>query len=544
MKAAAVSVARTAVPSFVLSDRFAMPRVAAIVAVIATVVALAFGLRAAELSTYGFSEDEINKVRALEAYRAGQLSANAEHPMLMKLAMLASVDVSRVWNRVAPEESKIAIETAIRLPNVLLGAATAAALFGVCDVLFGTPIAITAALLWAFDVNAIAINRIGKEDTFALFFFLAAAWCYERAKRHGTIDLVVAQRWYTAGGAAFGLMLASKYFPQYLGVYALFNVVTDRTSGDNRPDKVRYYGAMVVAFLIANVAILAPATWQYGIAYLRDGTLVHHGYPFAGRLYPNTKWLWQHGVPVTFYLRMLTTKVPVVVLGAIVPGAIELLRRRRERGFVLLAMWFGLFFVGYSLSAVKFMRYALPLYAVLDILAAIGIVAGIRWLLRKRWLLPISRITVAAAALTVCISGTFVAEQFAAPFHSLFRNAIGEVLAPAGATFPEETYDFGVREAVAAIAPIAQPGAAIVSDAPGVVSYYVGLKGRTDLHVRSLSADGLPRDGRPSFVIVQPEHLTFENQELVVRLTQAGSPWRVFRAADAIAARVYVVPRS
>ena len=30
-----------------------------------------------------------------------------------------------------------------------------------------TPVALIAALLWAFDVNAIAINRIGKEDTFA-----------------------------------------------------------------------------------------------------------------------------------------------------------------------------------------------------------------------------------------------------------------------------------------------------------------------------------------------------------------------------------------
>ena len=529
---------------FGLSERFAVSRVAATAAVIAAVMALAFGLRAAALSTYGFSEDEINKVRAIEAYRTGHLSANGEHPMLMKLAMLASVDASRVWNRIGPRESTIAIETAIRLPNAVVGAATAAALFAVCDVLFGPAVAIMAALLWAFDVNAIAINRIGKEDTFALFFFLTAVWCYERAKQQGTTDLAVAQRWYTAGGAAFGLMLASKYFPHYLGVYALFNVLTDRAPGENRPDKVRYYGAMVVAFLIANVAILSPATWQYGIAYLRDGTLAHHGYPFAGRLYPNTKWLWQHGVPVTFYLRMLATKVPLVVLGAVVPGAIELLRRRRERGFALVAMWFGLFFVGYSISAVKFLRYALPLFAAVDIIAAIGIVAGIRWLLRKRWLLPITRISVATAAATVCISGTFVAEQGAAPFHSLFRNAVGEALAPAGATFPEESYDYGVREAVVEIARTALPGAAIVSDAPGVVAYYLPLTGRSDLRVRSLSAEGLPRDGTPSFVIVQPEHLTFENQRLVAQLRRYESPWREFAAADVIAARVYFLPRS
>jgi hypothetical protein len=521
-----------------------MPRVAATVAVIATVIALALGLRAANLSTYGFSEDEINKVHAIDDYRAGRLWANGEHPMLMKLAMLASVETSRAWNRIAPEESAIAIETAIRLPNAFVGAAIAAALFGVCNVLFGSAIATMAALFWAFDVNAIAINRIGKEDTFALFFFLVAVWCYEVAKQRGAANLIVAQRWYTLSGAAFGLMLASKYFPQYLGVYALFNVLTDRAPGENRPLKLRYYGAMVAAFVVANVAILDPATWRYGLAYINGGTLLHHGYPFAGRLYSNTSALARDGVPTTFYLRLLATKVPLVVIGALVPGTIELLRRRRERGSLLLAVWFGLFLVGLSVPAVKFMRYALPLFAAIDVVAAIGVVAGIQWVLRKSWLLPITRVTFAGLALTVCISGTFLAARIAEPFPSLFRNGIGEALAPAGTTFPEETYDFGVREAVAAIAPIAQPGAAIVSDAPGVVSYYVGLSGRTDLRVRSLSADGLPHDGQPSFVIVQPEHLTFENQKVVEHLTQAASPWRVLRAADAIAARVYVLPRS
>ena len=62
--------------------------------------------------------------------------------------------------------------------------------------------------------------------------------------------------------------------------------------------------------------------------------------------------------------------------------------------------------------------------------------------------------------------------------------------------------------------------------------------------MRSLSAQGLPRDGRPSFVIIQPEHLTFENQQLVARLTRVESPWREFHAADALAARVYLLPRS
>src|SRR5260221_5725702 len=64
--------------------------------VIALAVVLgAAGLtRTAHLATYGFSEDEINKVQAVEEYRQGPFGGNAEHPMLMKLAMLGSVALS------------------------------------------------------------------------------------------------------------------------------------------------------------------------------------------------------------------------------------------------------------------------------------------------------------------------------------------------------------------------------------------------------------------------------------------------------------------
>src|ERR1700682_733584 len=182
---------------------------------LATVLALAF--RMVALSTYGLSEDEINKVRAIEQYRAGHFTANAEHPMLMKLAMWGSLELAGVWNRLAPSGQTMPIETAIRLPNAVAGAATTVVLFGVADLLFGTTVAILASLLWAIDVNAIAINRIGKEDTFLLLFFLLAVWCYERAKRLGDTDAVGAQRWYAGSGASFGLMLASKYMPHYLG---------------------------------------------------------------------------------------------------------------------------------------------------------------------------------------------------------------------------------------------------------------------------------------------------------------------------------------
>ena len=520
-------------------ERFAISRAKARVIALAAVTCLAFGYRVVALSTYGLSEDEVNKVRAIEQYRHGDFGANAEHPMLMKLAMWGSVELADAWNHIAPPGQTLEIESAIRLPNVVAGTLTTLALFGLAELLFGTGVALVASLLWALDVNAIAINRIGKEDTFLLFFFLLAMWCYERAKRQGATDPAGAQRWYTGGGASFGLMLASKYMPHYLGIYALFNAITDRNPGANRPNKIRYYGAMLAAFVAANLAVLMPQTWQYCVQYVQGADLVHHGYLYAGQLYVTNIPISPLGVPATFYFRLLATKVPLVVLSASVAGLIEAVRRQRERGFVLLRVWLAFLLIPYSLMAAKFMRYALPMLAAIDLVAAVGFVAGIGWLLRKGWLSPVTRVTVSVLAVVVSIVALSVGQESAPPFYSLFRNAVGERLAAAGETFPEETYDYGVREAVAAIAQTAEPSAFVVSDAPGVVAHYLKTSGRSDLQARSLSGQGIPSGSKPSWVIVQDEHATFENQDVVEQLRRQSLPWREFRAGDALAAQVF-----
>src|SRR5882672_9989378 len=102
---------------------------------LAIVLAAAGLTRTAHLSTYGFSEDEINKVNAVEEYRQGRFGANAEHPMLMKLAMWGSVALSERWNAVATPERAIPLETAVRLPNALAGVATTLVLFLVVELL-------------------------------------------------------------------------------------------------------------------------------------------------------------------------------------------------------------------------------------------------------------------------------------------------------------------------------------------------------------------------------------------------------------------------
>jgi hypothetical protein len=245
---------------------------------------------------------------------------------------------------------------------------------------------------------------------------------------------------------------------------------------------------------------------------------------------------------------LLTTKVPLAVLGATAAGLIELIRRRHDRGFVLLRVWLVFVLVPYSLMAAKFMRYALPMFVAIDLVAAVGLVAGIGWLLRKRWLARVTRVTVSLVAGVGSIAVLAFGLQSASPFYSVFRNAIGERIAAAGETFPEEAYDYGVREAVATIVEDAETtedaatSGSIVSDAPAVVAYYLNAAGRTDLEARSLSGEGIPNSRRASWVIVQDDHATFENHDVVEQLRRQSVPWREFRAGDALTAQVFRIP--
>src|SRR5262249_62026240 len=121
------------------------------------------------------------------------------------------------------------------------------------------------------------------------------------------------------------------------------------------------------------------------------------------------------------------------------------------------------------------------------------------------------------------------AQESAVPFYSLFQNVVGARVNVAAPAFPEETYDYGVREAVASIASVASPSAQIVSDAPIVVAHYLREHRRPDIRVRSLSTDGLDIHARESWAIVQDEHLTFENEAVVSQVCARDTRWRVVR---------------
>jgi Dolichyl-phosphate-mannose-protein mannosyltransferase len=190
-----------------------------IVGTLALLIVFGFGLRVTQLDAIGFAEDEMNKLDAIHAYERGDFSANSEHPMVMKLLMWASV-------RNGPMDSA---EAALRVPNALIGALTVIPVFLLTAAFFDRWTASLAAAFWAIGINAITHNRIGKEDSLLVFFMLFAFYFFVRAKQISPADQTSRARRYAASAISFGLMIASKYFPHYLGPQHVVSPQLSRT---------------------------------------------------------------------------------------------------------------------------------------------------------------------------------------------------------------------------------------------------------------------------------------------------------------------------
>jgi len=184
---------------------------------------LGFGLRAHDIARAGFAEDEINKLEAARAYERGDITPNAEHPMLMKTLIFVSLKASQGWNAGAGAARQISEEAAVRLPNVVFGALTVVPLYLLTAAFFGKRTGLVSALLWAFGLNAITYNRVAKEDTLLVFFMLFAFYFYLRAKQTSGHAPRAKRKFYLASAVSFGLMFASKYFPHYFGLNMLYH---------------------------------------------------------------------------------------------------------------------------------------------------------------------------------------------------------------------------------------------------------------------------------------------------------------------------------
>ena len=500
-------------------------------ALLVLAIAAAVSVRLVALGADGFSEDEINKLHAVEAYRHGEFSANAEHPMLMKVAMWATLDAARWWNAQLTSGSPFAVsdEAALRVPNAVAGAGATALLFLLAETLFDTTTGAFAALFWAFDTGSAAINRIGKEDTFLVFFLLLASYLYERAKQASPSDVAATRRWYTGSAVSFGLMLASKYMPHLFGLHALYNVAGEQRPEDPTPDKRWwFFAALGGAFLVANATLLAPSTWQYVVGYVHGDALRHSGYFFDQRLYVNGLEASPWGLPISFYFVFLLTKEPLATLVAGALGVAWVWRHPRHRGAAFVRVFLVFTLLPYSLAASKFLRYMLPALAALAVAAGLGTARLVR---RAGDYGPF-----VAAAIVALLA---VPAASAAPHYAMARNVIGERIGGPPIFPDDELYDGGVREATALIAAAAAPGAVVCSDATAVVAEYLARDGRADVTSASIAHDGIPMRPVETWVMVQDGHIYFENAATIDAIQRRLTPWSEIRVAGTAAVRVY-----
>jgi hypothetical protein len=363
-------------PSALKIDRLGLVSVLdwTIAGTLALLVVLGFGLRITQLEAIGFAEDEINKLDAVHAYEHGDFAANSEHPMVMKVLMWASLSGVPAGNE----------EVALRFPNAVVGALTVIPIFLLTAAFFDRRHALLAAAFWAFGINAITHNRIGKEDSLLVFFMLFGFYFFLRAKQISPVDKTARYRRYAASAASFGLMIASKYFPHYLGLNMLFhhNFRVRQAEPGEPSGKTPgwFYISIVVVFILASPAVLLPSVWEYMNAYMGAQLLTHTGYLFAGELYKNNMSstpFW--GTPIYFYLLFLAIKVPLLTLFVFLVGLAVAVKRWRHVGHAFLIFMFLFWIVPYSLIGGKWLRYTLTLMPVVYMLAAVGTVAFIRW---------------------------------------------------------------------------------------------------------------------------------------------------------------------
>jgi uncharacterized membrane protein YhaH (DUF805 family) len=501
-------------------------------AALVALLCLGLGLRLSGISAIGFAEDEINKLEAVRAYERGDISPNAEHPMLMKALIYVSMHAARAWNARADNSGdaiqtlNISDEAALRFPNVLVGALTVLPLFLLTLAFFDRRTALVAAALWAVGINAITYNRIAKEDTLLVFFMLFAFYFYVRAKQATPFEQKTKQRNYILSGAAFGLMFASKYFPHYFGLNALYHHyfrVREPEPGEPSGHTPRlFYLIIPIVFLIANPVVLLPQTWNYLQSYTSGQLLTHTGYLMGEHLYKNMmKATPFGGTPVYFYLLFLAIKVPLPVLAAFIVGLFVCVRRWRQPGHAFLLFMFLFWIVPYSLIGAKWLRYTLSLMPFVYMIAAVGLLALVRLLaslLSRRGSLTFERAMRLASivAVLVFIAAPAWTAYASRPHYAAYTNALGG--GRAGYYFPhDEFYDDGLREAIQFVCQTAPRGATLAHETPGVVRYYLENYGRTDLQSRAISERefNLAEQSAPAFFIVQRGRTYFENQEKV-----------------------------
>lgn len=516
---------------------------------------LGLGFRVYRLGAESLSEDELNKVKAVAEYRErGLTPANGEHPFLMKAMLAASIIASEQWNKLAPARNnpqlRISTETAARLPGAILGALSALLIFLVTRELFGAEVGLVAAALWALDPTAVGFNRIAKEDSFLLFFFLLGNVFWLRGQTVAEEGRRKPQPFYWATAAAFGAMLASKYVPHFIAISGAYYYAFQ---GDpavrwrmGKKKWLVFFAVMGLAFLICNPTILLPGTWHEMRVFAGEKRIGHDSYEFLGHLYRNQMTLWLQGSPWYFYYVFIGVKLATPVVLAFIFGLPQLFRKRFGDGRYFVLFWLFFWFFPFTFMGGKFTRYVTFVMPAVLITAAVGVYAAAGLLARmfpREGSDGHARAYACAALALVVLASSAYASVSAAPHYRLYTSALGGGWGRAGGYFPhDEFYDASTREVMEEVARLAAPGARVASETPELSAYYVRLAGREDLREVSLSDRAAVREIREGDVVVVARgRRYFSNEELTAALRETSKPTATVSLGRVPSAEVYVL---
>lgn len=519
-----------------------------IVAVLALSILIGFGFRVSQLGTESLSEDEFNKLNAVEDYRTnGITAANGEHPMLMKATQTLSVVAFEKLNSIAPT-MQVSTEAALRLPCVLLGAFTSLLLFLVISHLFGVEIGLITAVLWAFDPSAIGFNRIAKEDTFLLFFFLLANFFWLRGQRVAEREEGKPELYYWATAAAFGAMVASKYMPHLLGIsvgyYYIFQGIAQTRWRLGKIKWLLFFVFMGLAFVVCNPPILLPETWKAMRSFAGEKKIAHYSYEFMGQLYGNQGTLWLKGIPWYFYFVFSAVKIPLTTIVAAIIGIPFLFRKRMGDGRYFIFIWILFWFMPFSVIGGKFTRYFTTGLPIVLIFSAVGIYLITQFvsdLIKSEN----KKTFVYAPVLILFLCLPIFSSLSFNPYYRLYTNVIGGSWEKAGDYFPhDEFYDTSTREISRYIAETAKPNARIANETPTLYDYYLKKAGRTDLQSVLLSDKTESNKLETGDVVVIARgRRYFSNDKIISELKKTIPPTKTFFLGTVPSAEVFVLEK-
>jgi Dolichyl-phosphate-mannose-protein mannosyltransferase len=415
--------------------------------------------------------------------------------------------------------------------------------------LFGAEVGLIAAALWAFDPNAIGFNRIAKEDTFLLFFFLLANVFWLRSQRIAeSCPEKRPQPYYWASAAAYGAMMASKYLPQLIGItisyYWLFQAIPDTRWRLGKKRMLLFFVVMGIVFLLCNPTILLPGTWRQVGLFAGQKLIGHDGYEFMGQIYPHRVTDWLRGIPWYFYFVFIAVKLPLLTLAGFFVGFPLLFRRKTGDGRYFLLFWMFFWAMSFTFVGGKFTRYFTVALPAVLITAAIGVqYAGrrIAQFVNAVAAGASSRAYVSATIALCVLLPSVLASANAAPHFRLYLNSFGGGITRSGYYFPhDDFYDASMRDLLFDIAARASSGARIASESPSLARYYSIRANRSDLVCLELSdPEALGQLEAGDFIVIARGRRYFSNDLLIDSLHHLSSPVSRFSLGEVPSAEVY-----